>query len=272
MPADTATWQKPGTDGQDRQFVTALARGLELLRCFTPDEAVLGNRQLASRTGLPPATVSRLTHTLCELGYLEYSEGLGKYRLGPPVLSLGYACLRNLAIRQRARELMARLAEDTGASVAMGARDRLEMVYVEHCHAPELRTLRLDVGSRIPLATTSLGRALLAGLPEAERNYLLEHIRQRDPDNWPQLAAGIERAVEEVTRRGFCLVRGEWQRDVNAVGVPLVPGDGSPIVALNCGGPEFSLPVKRLEQEVGPRLVHLAHSLGPADHPPFPQN
>ena len=264
---ETATWQKPGTDGQDRQFVTALARGLELLRCFTPDESVLGNRQLANLTGLPPATISRLTHTLCELGYLEYAERLGKYRLAPPVLSLGYACLRNLDIRQRARELMARLANDTGASVAMGARDRLEMVYVEHCHAPELRTLRLDVGSRIPLATTSLGRALLAGLPEAERDYLLDYIRQREPAQWPQLQAGIERAVEEVAKRGFCLVRGEWQRDVNAVGVPLVPADGSPIVALNCGGPEFSLPVAQLEQEIGPRLVHLAHSLGHADGP-----
>ena len=257
----TTPWHSNGSRPRDRQFVTALARGLELLRCFTPDDGVLGNQQLAERTRLPKATVSRLTHTLRELGYLHYSERLGKYHLAPPVLSLGYACLHNMDIRHRARELMQQLANEAGASVAMGARDRLEMVYVEHSHAPNLRTLRLDIGSRIPLATTSLGRALLAGLPEAERDYLLTHIRERDPAQWPAIEAGIQAAVAEINQRGFCLVKGEWQRDVHAVGVPLVPRDGAEIVALNCGGPEFSLPLEKLEQEIGPRLVHLARTL-----------
>ena len=73
----------------DRQFATTLARGLQLLRCFTPEEPVQGNRELSRRLQLPAATVSRLTYTLMALGYLAQDEHKGKYRLGSAVLSLG---------------------------------------------------------------------------------------------------------------------------------------------------------------------------------------
>ena len=68
--------------GKDRNFVTALARGLEILECFKFEDRYLGNREIVEKTGLPKATVSRLTHTLTELGYLRYSERLGKYNFG----------------------------------------------------------------------------------------------------------------------------------------------------------------------------------------------
>jgi DNA-binding IclR family transcriptional regulator len=184
---------------KDRQFVAALARGLEILRAFAPSETLLGNQEIAARTGLPKPTVSRLTHTLTRLGYLTYSERLGKYQLGTPVLALGYAV----------------------------SRDRLNLIYVEYCRPDSTVTLRLDVGSRIPIATTSMGRALLAALPEQERAYLMEHIARREGE----------------------------------LGVPLIPGDGSPILALNCGGPSFQLPRERLEREIGPRLVNLVRNI-----------
>jgi DNA-binding transcriptional ArsR family regulator len=80
-------------ESHDRQFVNALARGLEILRCFRPGEIYLTNTELAKRTGLPKPTISRLTHTLTRLGYLEYSEDQGRYQLGSGVLALGYSLL-----------------------------------------------------------------------------------------------------------------------------------------------------------------------------------
>jgi DNA-binding IclR family transcriptional regulator len=246
---------------KDRQFVSALARGLEILRAFAPNESLLGNQEIAARTGLPKPTVSRLTHTLTRLGYLSYSERLGKYQLGTPVLALGYAVLANMSVRQIARPYMQDLADLTGVSVALGSRDRLNLIYIEYCRPTSTVTLRLDVGSRVPIATTSMGRALLAALPESERRYLLNYIARREADGWPQLRARIERAIEEYATRGFTTSIGEWQKDVNAVGVALTPGDGSPILAFNCGGPSFLLPRERLESEVGPRLVNLVRNV-----------
>src|SRR6476660_9102925 len=83
----------------DRKFITALARGLEVLRVFTPTEGLLGNGEIAERTGLPKPTVSRLTYTLTKLGYLSHVERLAKYQLAPAALSLGYTALANIRIR-----------------------------------------------------------------------------------------------------------------------------------------------------------------------------
>ena len=246
---------------KDRQFVVALARGLEVLRAFTPKDNILGNQDIAAITHLPKPTVSRLTHTLTRLGYLTYSERLGKYQLGTAVLSLGYAALANIGVRQIARPFMQELADYANASVSLGSRNRLNMVYVEHCRSDATVTLRLDLGSRIPVETTAMGRALLAALPASERQYLMDHAAKHDPKNWPRIKSGIEQAVEDYRKHGFVISAGEWQSDVHAVGVPLVPPDGSPILALNCGGPAFLFDRKRLTEDLGPRLVNLVRNV-----------
>jgi len=245
-------------DGKDRQFVNALARGLELLRCFGHGETHLSNAELAKRTALPKPTISRLTYTLTKLGYLTYSESQGKYQVGAGVLALGYRMLSTLDMRQLARPLMAELAEYAQASVSLGTRDRLSMVYIETCRSTANVTLRLDVGSRIPLATTAMGKALLCVLPEPERDYLLDHVRQRDPQRWPLIKAGVEQGFRDYEERGFCVSAGEWQNDVHAVGVPIMAVDGEQAMAFNCGGPAFLLSRDKLMDDLGPRLVRVA--------------
>ncbi|HEY0525276.1 MAG TPA: IclR family transcriptional regulator [Stellaceae bacterium] len=252
---------------KDRQFVEALARGLDVLRAFRADDSgggLLGNQEIAARTGLPKPTVSRLTYTLTKLGYLVHSERLGKYRLGTPVLSLGYAALGAAGIRQAARPLMQALADRVDASVSLGSRDGLSMVYVEHCRGGGALTLSLDLGSTVPLATTAMGRAYLAALPAAERARLVGEIARQEAGDDRRLQAilsGIEQAVEDVKTRGFTLSAGDWQPDVYAAGAPLVLPDGAGILALNCGGPAFRLPRQRLDAEIGPRLAALVREI-----------
>lgn len=248
-------------EGKDRQFVNALARGLELLRCFGPGDLTLSNADLARRTGMPKPTVSRLTYTLTRLGYLHHAEASGLYQLGPGVLALGYRMLSSMDIRTMARPLMQELAEQSQATVSLGTRDRLSMVYVETCRSSAHVTLRLDVGARIPLATTAMGKALLCVLPEAERGQLLDSVRQRDPNNWPLVRAGVEQAQRDYQERGFCMSAGEWQGDVHAVGVPVLGIDGQQLLSFNCGGPSYLLPRERLEEDVGPRLVRLVRQI-----------
>lgn len=248
-------------DTKDRKFVVALARGLELLRVFKPGDVLLGNQEIAERTGLPKPTVTRLTYTLTRLGYLAYSKRFEKYRLGTGVLALGYVCLSNYGVREVARPLMRELAEETRASVSLGARERLYMTYLENCSGHGALTLRLNIGSRVPMATTAMGRALLAALPEDERGYLLDHIRRRDEAAWPEVHAGIKQALNDYRERGYCISAGDWDRDVNAVGVPIILPDSAEVLAFNCGGPSFLLPRDKLHSEIGPRLRHLVSNV-----------
>lgn len=249
--------RKESREENDRQSVRALERGLEVLRCFKPGDRFLGNQEIAARTGLPKPTVSRLTHTLTRLGYLDYSEKFGKYYLDTAVLALGYSFLANMDVRRIARPFMQDLAEYAQASVSLGVQDRLNMLYVESYRSSATVTLTLDVGSQIPIATTSMGRALLCALPEGERQLLLEQIRIRNEADWPRISAGIDQALKDYAERGFCLSLGDWKRDVHAVAAPLIPTDGSRILVFSCVGAAFQLRRHMLEDDIGPRLLNL---------------
>jgi len=248
----------------DRHFVTALARGLNVLSAFRSRDRMLGNQELARRCGLPKSTISRLTYTLTKHGYLEHADdGSGNtgYRLGSAVLALGSAMLARMDMRQVARPLMQELADHSRAMVSLGMRDRLSMIYVENCRSESALTLSLDVGSRIPLATTAMGRAYLAVCGEAERNELMERIRELDTSAWPRIREGIDRALAEYRELGCCTSFGEWQKDVNAIAIAFHPPGGRAVMAINCGGPSFDLSPDFLLREVRPEMLALAARL-----------
>src|SRR5512143_1631985 len=112
----------------DRQSIRALERGLKVLRCFKPGDRFLGNQEIAQRTGLPKPTVTRLTYTLTKLGHLTHVPRLGKYQLAPGALAIGYSTLANMRIRQVARPYMQELANESDIAVALGSRDRLNVI------------------------------------------------------------------------------------------------------------------------------------------------
>lgn len=246
---------------EDRHFVTALARGLELLSCFRSGDKLLGNQELAERSKLPKSTVSRLTYTLTKLGYLQYDEQVGKYRLGTATLALGSAMLSRLDIRQMARPLMQELADFSHTMVSLGMRDRLSMIYVENCRSQAALTLRLDVGARIPVASTAMGRAYLAEISANERNDIMERVRDLDELAWPTLRDRVNRAVDEYRTLGCCTSFGDWQPDVNAIAIAFRPSENAAPLSINCGGPAFNLSPEFLLEEVRPRLIELVAQL-----------
>ncbi|MDQ0138065.1 DNA-binding IclR family transcriptional regulator [Neorhizobium galegae] len=247
--------------GKDRQFVEALAKGLQLLRAFRQGDLELSNQDFVSRVGLPKATASRLTYTLSKLGYLSYNSRTGGYRLDAPAMSLGYTYLAGVGIRRLAKPSMQALADHAGAPVALGAKDHLSMVYLECCRSANAITLAIEVGAHIKLASSSLGRAYIAGLPPVERNLLLDQLADHEGPDWPALSDGIAEAMESYEKFGYCLSVGNWKSDVNSVGVPYRPKDGSPVLAFNCGGPSFLLDRDRLTDDIGPRLVAMVRDL-----------
>ena len=246
---------------EDRHFVTALARGLEVLACYRSGDKALGNQEIASRCKLPKSTVSRLTSTLTRLGYLVQVEDSGKFRLGSATLSLGSAMLARMDVRQVARPLMQELADFSRAMVSLGTRDRLSMIYVENCRSSAALTLSLDVGSRIPVVSSAIGRAWLAAASERDRRDVMERVQELDEFAWPEVRAGIERAIDEHHRLGVACSFGGWQKDVNGIARAFSPGPGLPPMAINCGGPSFTLGQDFLLAEVRPRLIDAAQRI-----------
>jgi DNA-binding IclR family transcriptional regulator len=264
--------KRPGKKAAtDRSFVVALSRGLDVLRAFRPNDGLLGNQEIAARTGLPKPTVSRLTYTLTKLGYLMAVPRFEKYQLAPAAMALGYAALTNLGVRQLSDPYREQLMRETGGAVAIGARDRLSMIYFGQSRHGVVN-VQLDVGSRIPIATTAMGRAYIWALADDERAVLLREMREHYGSRWPKIRDGIERSSETVAKHGFAISAGEWQDDVHAVGVALKLNDGTGPYAFNCGAPAFRFTEERLRTDIGPRLVamvrHIEAALGGVMPPP----
>ena len=239
----------------DRQFSMNLARGMEVLRAFSLVNPVLGNRAISDRTGLPKPTVSRLTYTLCLLGYLSRVEGLQTYRLGSGVLSLGYPMLANMRIRQVARPLMEQVARETGCTVNLGMRDRTNVVYVDTCRVDQGNIYQPDIGSTRPLLSTSIGRALMLSSPPAKRNAILNRLKLEDPKRYALDKLALEADQKAFATRGYCHSRGDWRKEVHAVGAPIRVAPREEPVALNCTLSAYRLGKDTLERDVAPRLL-----------------
>jgi len=121
--------------------------------------------------------------------------------------------------------------------------------------------VQLDVGSRVPIATTAMGRAYLWALPEEERNTLLRELREHYGARWAKMRDGVERAGETVARHGFAISAGEWHDDIAAAGVALKLNDGTGPYAFNCGAPAFRFTEERLRNDIGPRLVAMVKAI-----------
>lgn len=245
----------------DRSFVVALSRGLDVLRAFQPNDGLLGNQEIATRTRLPKPTVSRLTYTLTRLGYLTPVPRFEKYQLAPAAMALGYAALANLGLRHLSEPFREELMRATGGAVAVGGRDRHSMIYFGQSRNGLTLGVQLDVGSRIPIATTAMGRAYLWALPTDERAGLLRDLREHYGSRWPKMRDGIERSGEHIAKHGFAISAGEWQDDVHAVGVALKLNDGTGPYAFNCGAPSFRFTEDRLRNDIGPRLVAMVRNI-----------
>lgn len=259
----------------DKQFATTLARGIELLRCFTAEHNELSNGELAQRTGLPRPTISRLTYTLTALGYLRHDPRSGRYAPGSALIAATYPLMASIPLRQQARPLMNALADATGAHVSMGIRDRLDIVLVETSRLParEIQRAQVDGGGRSPMADVGLtlpiigsaiGRAYLAGLAAEAREALLNEVRVKAPEDWARFEPGMRTALREHARHGFCTMDGELVTEVLAVGAAYGRLRSGETVVFNAAVQRSTVPGRGaawLRSEIGPRLVHMVQAL-----------
>ncbi|SJM73036.1 IclR family transcriptional regulator [Psychrobacter piechaudii] len=247
-------------DVNDRQFVTALARGLELLRCFNPQRPYLGNQELSQLTGIPKGTITRLTYTLVKLGYLKQCANSSKYQLSVGVLGFGYTLMSNISINNLVTPYMEELADYANSAVAMATRDRLKMVYLNVVQGNSTTTMRRNVGSYLPIHSSSMGRACLASMPPDEQEFILNAIRNRYKENWLKIRRGLDKAFQDYEDYGYCFSISEWQKDVNAVATALIhPTEG--LLTFNCGAPDFVLSRDKLEEDIAPRLLHMKNTI-----------
>ncbi|WP_323750211.1 IclR family transcriptional regulator [Marinobacter sp.] len=250
----------PVQPGKDRKFVEALSRGLDVLRAFSQGSVILGNQDIARIAGLPKPTVSRMTYTLTKLGYLSYNQQLEKYQLSSGVLALGYAYVSNLKVRQLAKPYMDEFARQTNMSVGLTCRDRLHMIYVENRMPPEATLLRMDIGLKLPMSTTSAGRAYYCAVSDPVRKQIDDALAEKHGEKWSTIKEGLDQAVSDYQEHGFCLSLGDWDRNINSAGVPIHLQDGT-TMALTCAAPSYLVSGEKLRNSYAHQLAMLGRDI-----------
>ena len=249
-------------ENKDRNFVTALARGLDVLRSFRPHETLLSNNEIAVRTGLPKPTVSRLLHTLCKLDYLSFDETTGNYRLSAGVLSLGFGVISGMEIADRAKDILLDLRSGPNSYItaAVAQAHLTEAIYVAVERSREDISLAMTIGARLPLFSSAIGRAILVAMSQDELEIALSHGSQFMPDIRLEREDSYKTAKVEFENCGYCSSFGDWRKDVNGIAVPIKTQDGR-IFAINVGGPALNVKQKQLETVYAPLLIAAAKNL-----------
>ncbi|RSF05150.1 IclR family transcriptional regulator [Achromobacter aegrifaciens] len=245
----------------DRQFVTALARGLDILRCFSAERRMLGTTELAHLTGLAQPTVWRLCHTLQKTGFLAAVPGKDKLQLGIAAFAPGGAALAGQEALDIIRPMLQALADRYQVAVALGRRDGDSIVYLLRCQGNSPLLMNLRVGSRIPLFHSAIGWAYLACCSPEEREALLQEARASGKAGDATEQQAIADAIARYPERGFVYhERPAYQINTVAAAFALPAGER---YVVRCGGPAALLPRQLMLDEAGPTLRQLAHELQP---------
>jgi IclR family pca regulon transcriptional regulator len=234
-------------------YVQSLERGLAVICCFSAERPRLTLSQVAGQAGLSRAAARRSLITLQTLGYVG-SDGR-QFHLTPRVLTLGYAYLSSSSLADVAQSHLSDLANEVHESCSASVLDGFEIVYVARAATKRIMTISLSVGTRLPAYATSMGRVLLAALPDDQlADYLEEATLSRLTERTIVDRDRLRAEVERTRSRGWCVVDQELEDGVRSVAVPIHDAAGRVVAAVNTSAHATRVPSATLQRSFLPKL------------------
>jgi IclR family transcriptional regulator, pca regulon regulatory protein len=241
-------------------YVQSLDRGLAVIGCFSAEAPRLTISEVAFKTGLTRAAARRFLLTLNALGYVG-NDGR-QFFLTPRVLRLGYAYLSSLSVADVAQTHLEQLADVVHESCSASVLDGFDIIYVARAATKRIMTISLSVGTRLPAHPTSMGRVLLAALPDDQIDaYVASVPLAKLTDRTIVDRAALRTELEKTRIRGWSVVDQELEDGVRSVAVPVHDGDGRVVAAVNTSAHAARVPLARLQKHFLPRLRECASAI-----------
>lgn len=254
-PSDIGINPRPGDS-----YVQSFARGLEVIRSFSATAPQQTLSEVAAATGLTRAGARRILLTLQTLGYVDSDGRL--FRLTPRILDLGFAYLSSMPIWDLAEPVMEMLVDQVHESCSAAVLDGLDIVYVLRVHTHKIMSTNLGVGSRLPAFWTSLGRTLLAALPEDQLLQKLQELPRKAFTQYTVLDDDTLLArVREARQQGWCLVNQELEEGLISIAAPLKNRAGQTVAALNISGQANRNSVQMMQEQLLPVLLKATQAI-----------
>jgi DNA-binding IclR family transcriptional regulator len=243
-------------------------RTMEMLRLLaTAGRYGLALTQISEAAKLPHSTAHRLLRRLIAERMVVQRESNKRYVLGPLAFELGLAATQIYDLREPCRPILMRLAEEIGDTVYLTVRSGNESVCEDRYEGPStIRVITLEVGSRRPLGLGAGGLAILAAIPEEEREHTIACITSRHTSNKALQEKPLRDAIESCRKHGYALIRSKVTLGTTAVGVAVLDTLDNPIAAVSVAavdsrmsGPRIELLARQLHSTVG-RIRESLHS------------
>jgi IclR family transcriptional regulator, pca regulon regulatory protein len=254
------SWSHPGL--REPRYSQSLERGLAILSCFTPQRPVLGIADIADELGMSRSTTHRYVITLVALGYLEQGASR-KYRLGLRVTDLGMSALNSTGLREHAHPYLEELRQRTSYTTSIGVLDSTDVLFVDRVRSfrrgKNSVELNLHVGSRVPAYCTSIGKLLLANLPEREQRELIAQMTlTKRARNTITSKKALRDELDEIQEAGFAVDDQELVANVYAIAAPVRNDTHETIAAVGLAAPSTIISLEELVDALGPHLVSTA--------------
>lgn len=244
-------------DERSAHFVQSLERGLAVIRAFGADTPALTLSEVARSTGLTRAAARRFLLTLADLGYVR-SDGR-QFALTPRVLELGYAFLSSLSLPEVAEPHLERLVAEVHESSSVSVLDGDDVVYVARVPTSRIMRVSINLGTRFPAYATSMGRVLLAGMPEADLDAYLARVTLRRLSPRTITAAKPLRAeLARVRAQGWAMVDQELEEGLRSLAAPIHDRGGRTVAAVNLSAHASRTSIDTMRGEMLPPLLATA--------------
>jgi IclR family pca regulon transcriptional regulator len=259
---DGSEWARQVPSLREPRYSQSLERGLAILACFTPERPVLGIADIADELGMSRSTTHRYVITLVALGYLEQGASR-KYRLGLRVTDLGMSALNSTGLREHSRPYLEELRQRTSYTVNMAVLDGPEILYVDRARSFRRGQNQIDLdlrlGSRLPAYCTSMGKLLLAYLPESEQKDLIGEMKlaKRAPNSITSKKA-LRSELEHVREEGLAVNDEELAAGLHSISAPVRNEDNEVVAAVNMAAHSSMISLEELVGQLGPHLVSTA--------------
>ncbi|MRH28625.1 helix-turn-helix domain-containing protein [Microbacterium sp. SYP-A9085] len=244
------------TEPPAADFVQSLARGLAVIRAFDAENPRLSSSEVARRAGIPRAAAGRFLRTL---ETLDYVRGDGRlYALTPRVLELGFSYLSALSLPEIVQPHLEALSHRVDESVSAAVLDGADIVYIARVATRRIMSVRITIGTRFPAYATSMGRVLLAGMPDAARAALLAASTPAHLTDKTLTGADLTAELDRVRAQGWAMVDGELEPGLRSIAAPVHGRDGEIVGALNVSTSTNRVDVTRVRGVYLPALRETA--------------
>jgi DNA-binding IclR family transcriptional regulator len=228
----------PASGARQNYQIKALDRTMQLLDCFTRERPELGVSELSRMVGMHKATVHRILMALEQHGLMEQDPATEKYRLGLRLLELGARVNERLHLPRLARPELERLVALTGETAHLVVMDQEEGLYLEKVESPRPFRVPSQVGRRLPLHCTGVGKAILAFLEPGQRHRVLgaKGLARFTPRTITEPQA-LETELQRIRERGYSMDDEEVEIGLRCIGAPVFDHQGQVVGAISIAGP-----------------------------------